>query len=218
MGWCTVNGDMKKYIAIGGYSGNSEEHHTLEEDISQLSPGDADDIRNCIQIWSFEVSKDEDNSKKLESRLELVLLYERSAIYDINWVSNQGYMKSPPECGDHLKILGLLAASFGDGSFSVICVPHPSSLRESLRLEENSVVYLRQRQPLLDARIPNTKLWRLGWDRNNIIVTGCSNGWSIPLCKSIGHSSNTKSSTPRFYSFLGHRSSDGKGRQGPRNT
>lgn len=186
MDWCSVAGERKRYIAVGGYRGNSEEHHTIDNSITHYPPGDTGSLKNCVQIWSLEPSNESssDGFNNLKVKLEMVLVHERGPVFDILWVNNPEYSTIPQDNKESMEMLGLLAVSFGDGAFSVICVPRPSSFRTALKLEEDTTLYLRQVRPFLDAKLPNTKLWKLGWDRKSIIATGCSNG-RIKICKVI---------------------------------
>lgn len=88
---------------------------------------------NMIQIWSFGVLGEAKASST--PFLALGLLHEGAIVWDLAWV-NGAYEKESGKDKEASR-LGILAASFGDGTIRVFSVPHPSGEQASfLRVDE----------------------------------------------------------------------------------
>ncbi|KAF9974024.1 hypothetical protein BGZ73_002694 [Actinomortierella ambigua] len=128
------------YIAVGGVPLSPGSEHNIEP----LTLHAAEPYPNMIQIWGINCQADENNTLPEDvpgSWLEMCILHSHGAVLDLKWCSIGGHLDSATT-GNSLDRLGILAASFGDGTIRFFVVPDPSSIRNNSKQRDN-------RQPLL---------------------------------------------------------------------
>ena len=111
-----------QYLAIGTRATTNEDHVVLAA--RKTGAG-------CIQLWKMPTE-----SGGLPV-LDMCILHEFGSVWDLSWCPYGGYEAELPNgtSGDALPRLGILAASFTDGSVRLFAVPHPDALREKLGAE-----------------------------------------------------------------------------------
>ncbi|KAF9193422.1 hypothetical protein BGZ50_007494 [Haplosporangium sp. Z 11] len=139
MDWCPLasyeeesSKDMN-YIAVGGFPDTAE--NCIARD--QLYPlGKQDAHPNVIQIWKVNCSTNDEGELQGQSEayLAMCILHPYGAVFDLKWCPTGNILEAGPDQGD-LRRLGILAATFSDGSIQIFSVPEPASLRDSLGME-----------------------------------------------------------------------------------
>lgn len=186
MRWAPLrNRGGRQYLTIGGYKGNSEEHHILgqaQKSKTDVGGGGGDDggdneMMGCIQIWGFPQLGDDTNLTMHQPRLDMCILHERGVVFDLKW-GPFGWHDDEKVIKDKntLPRLGFLAVAFGDGSFSVYNIPYPTSLRKHFDVSDQETLYVKVKEPVFTGKMEGTLLWRLAWNSYNQIATGCTNG------------------------------------------
>ncbi|KAJ3094612.1 hypothetical protein HK100_006086 [Physocladia obscura] len=176
--WANVDeSEQYMYLAIAGYPTTIEKNYHLG--VKQVKTSEDDNSLNgCLQIWKL------DHSGDSTPTLEICFLMSCGVIYGLEWASQKFYepleqfnlYKQSNRLGtDDLPRLGLLAASFGDGSCRIINVPHPKALKESLKIPENESVFVKYDRFIFTAALPETLLWKPCWIINDALATGCAN-------------------------------------------
>ncbi|KAG0370199.1 hypothetical protein BGZ54_007308 [Gamsiella multidivaricata] len=137
MDWCPLpsydrnnEAGNKSYVAIGGFPDTAE--NCIKRD--QLYPlGKQDAHPNMIQLWSMNCKTNDQGELRgaPSAYLDMCILHPYGAVLDLKWCPTGGWMETDTESmepGD-LTRLGILAASFSDGSIRIFSVPEPSSIR-----------------------------------------------------------------------------------------
>ncbi len=109
-----------QYLAIGTRATTNEDHVVLAA--RKAGPG-------CIQLWKMPTE-----SGALPA-LDMCILHEFGSVWDLSWCPYGGFEAKVPVADGALPRLGILAASFTDGSVRMFAVPHPGALREQLGTE-----------------------------------------------------------------------------------
>ncbi|KAI8855036.1 WD40-repeat-containing domain protein [Chytridium lagenaria] len=164
----------RQYLAIGGYKNRLTERHIM----GMRQQGDELSMRNCIQIWSFTAnSKTSDNGPLTSPKLEVVILHNFGCVYDLKWSPEA---ESHPEKGSQatgtFSRIGLLAATFGDGSVRVFNIPNPGEVRRRFNLPVYATLHMRFTTTAVTAYAPDGLLWRVAWMRSNRIAVGSTSG------------------------------------------
>ncbi|KAI9092439.1 WD40-repeat-containing domain protein [Phlyctochytrium arcticum] len=109
--------------------------------------------------------------------------------------------------GDSLPRLGLLAATFGDGSIRVFDIPHIHILRNKFGHDSSSPIFVKPKRVYFTAIIPEALGVSISWGGGGWLALGCSNGnisvWDIkaartdltdndPLITFEGHDSSVR--------------------------
>ncbi|KAJ3189727.1 hypothetical protein HDU85_000011 [Gaertneriomyces sp. JEL0708] len=190
--WCPVPAatDGYQYLAVAGYKNNETEHHIIG--VRQVSSGPDDShLKGCIQIYRVPASDSHHSAATPEQpKLVLCILHEHGFVQHLQWAP-RGYYEARNDVastdpGD-LPRLGLLAATFGDGSLKVFNIPHPQALECQsgvAPVAANTTFYhIRPENAILSVMLPDSLLCRVAWDASERLAAGCSNGdvlvWSI---------------------------------------
>ncbi|KAI8995916.1 hypothetical protein BC832DRAFT_314586 [Gaertneriomyces semiglobifer] len=194
--WCPVPAatDGYQYLAVAGYKNNESEHHIIGA--RQISSGPDDpDLKGCIQIYRVPATDGHHSAGIPEQpKLVLCILHEHGFVQHLQWAP-RGYYEAqndvtPADPGD-LPRLGLLAATFGDGTLKVFNIPHPQALERQCGLTPvaaNTPFYhIRPENAILSVMLPDSLLCRVAWDASERLAAGSSNGTA---CCSLSHSSH----------------------------
>ncbi|KAJ3180634.1 hypothetical protein HK101_009949 [Irineochytrium annulatum] len=185
--WANGIENGNQYLAVAGYRGNAEEHNVLG--VRQTEP---DQLRGYIQIWGAGAAvtdgHESEESKEVPT-LEMMLLHDYGCVYDLRWApwgayeSVEHFKKDDAAPPDALPRLGLLAVCFGDGTMRVLNIPHPSALRQKVRVPPNACLTVRIRKNLFRAQHPQSLLHRVAWGSFDCLATGGIDGnitvWSL---------------------------------------
>ncbi|KZV92898.1 hypothetical protein EXIGLDRAFT_749456 [Exidia glandulosa HHB12029] len=128
--------------------------------------------RSCpssIQIWSLR-PPEEDEDKPLDLRCSLLLCAHYGPAIQLKWCPLP-CDDADPVPGESMPKIGLLAATFTDGSLCVFAVPNPQSFGAS----EYPVAILAER-PLARLELEDTSCWCFDWANSDTLAVGCSNG------------------------------------------
>ncbi|TPX70938.1 hypothetical protein SpCBS45565_g01527 [Spizellomyces sp. 'palustris'] len=181
--WCPMRGekDGTQYLAVAGYKSTIDEHHVIG--VRQQPAGD--NMKGCIQIWNMGNLNDAKKNVGGDQQPSLVLclLHDFGCVFDVKWAPWGFFEKKDQQTNPgEIRRLGLLAATFGDGSMRVFNIPHPQELSRRFQVE-NGPLFVKARNPLLEVALPDTMLWKVAWGGCDRIATGCTNGsvavWSL---------------------------------------
>ncbi|ORX79502.1 WD40 repeat-like protein [Anaeromyces robustus] len=174
--WCPIVGKETQYIAVGGFNGTTDKHYVIGEKKSE---------KGCIQLWNVGKLSDENNDEIITPFLDLIILHDYGYVSDLKWCPYGGYeveslfeakKKNDPSIKKGvLPRLGILAASFGDGSTKIFVIPHPHTLKESLGVDKDQPLYVKL-TPILRFSHPDTLLWKCSWGHNKLLAVACTNG------------------------------------------
>jgi hypothetical protein len=175
--WCPIIGKQTQYLAVGGFQGTTDRHYVIGEKKSE---------KGCIQIWNVGKISDENNDDIQQPYLDLVLLHDYGYVSDLKWCPYGAYeleslfeekkKKGDPNIKkDTLPRLGILAASFGDGSTKLFIIPHPHVLKKHIGVANDEPLYVNL-APILQFSHPDTSLWKCTWGHNKLLAVACTNG------------------------------------------
>ncbi|KAG0250694.1 hypothetical protein BG011_008159 [Mortierella polycephala] len=193
MDWCPLasyeeepSKDMN-YIAVGGFPDTAE--NCIARD--QLYPlGKQDAHPNVIQIWKMNCSTNDEGELQGESEayLAMCILHPYGAVFDLKWCPTGNVLEADPDQGD-LTRLGILAATFSDGSIQIFSVPEPASLRDSLGIEtaegsspktSSTMSIVQYPEPYATIRLGDVCFMSINWGTSERLVAGATNG-TVPV-------------------------------------
>ncbi|KAG9319166.1 hypothetical protein KVV02_002462 [Mortierella alpina] len=171
------------YIAIGGLPDTAE--NCIDRD--QLYPlGKQDAHPNIIQIWSMNCNTNEQGELRDDPKayLALCILHSYGAVFDMKWCPT-GSFKEASSAPDGLDRLGILAATFSDGTIRIFSVPEPGSLRDKLgrpNTGDNTPepVYIEYPEPYATIRMGDVCFMSVSWGTSERLAAGATNG-TIPI-------------------------------------
>ncbi|CAG8784390.1 30588_t:CDS:10 [Gigaspora margarita] len=181
MDWCpNIQNQHDQYLAIGGYKSTTEEHH-------YIARRQKNDVNYAIQIWKIDC---QDDATSIEDpKLDIVICHEYGCTFDLQWCpyGAQDNCKDAFEGqSEHfIPKLGILAASFSDGSIGIFAIPKPDYVRHKFGLSQdsNKPLFVKILKPLLVLSLPQVLCWTISWGGHKKIATGCTNGdiaiWDI---------------------------------------
>ncbi|KAG0281143.1 hypothetical protein BGZ95_006442 [Linnemannia exigua] len=185
MDWCPLPSNDKEgeanmdYVAIGGFPDTAE--NCIARD--QLYPlGKQDAHPNMIQIWSINCNTNDQGELQgsPQTYLALCILHSYGAVFDLKWCPTGGHMDAGSSNGD-LTRLGILAATFSDGTIRIFSVPEPKSLRAHLGIvtPEGSTpepVYIEYPEPYATIRMGDICFMCINWGTSERLAAGLTNG------------------------------------------
>ncbi|KAI7832578.1 hypothetical protein BC939DRAFT_1497 [Gamsiella multidivaricata] len=189
MDWCPLpsydrnnEAGNKSYVAIGGFPDTAE--NCIKRD--QLYPlGKQDAHPNMIQLWSMNCKTNDQGELRgaPSAYLDMCILHPYGAVLDLKWCPTGGWMETDTESmepGD-LTRLGILAASFSDGSIRIFSVPEPSSIRghKGTEIPEGSTpetLYIRYPEPYATIRLGDVSFMSISWGTAERLAAGVTNG------------------------------------------
>ncbi|CEI93818.1 hypothetical protein RMCBS344292_08044 [Rhizopus microsporus] len=151
-----------QYLAVAGYRGASEERIGLNEEQPTGT------YKNCVQLWKLKLSVKQEPEEPL---LDVCILHDFGAVYDLKWCPYGVYEEVPEDTGNGLPKLGILAMACGDGTIRTLVVPHPDALRTSLNLNHNTV-YLRVKSSRCTFAATNSKPLTIQWGGHKKLASG----------------------------------------------
>ncbi|KAF9952474.1 hypothetical protein BGZ72_006186 [Mortierella alpina] len=171
------------YVAIGGLPDTAE--NCIDRD--QLYPlGKQDAHPNIIQIWSMNCNTNEQGELRNDPRayLALCILHSYGAVFDMKWCPT-GSFKEAGSAPDELDRLGILAATFSDGTIRIFSVPEPGSVRAKLgRSSTGDVnpepVYIEYPEPYATIRMGDICFMSVSWGTSERLAAGATNG-TVPV-------------------------------------
>ncbi|KAJ3013219.1 hypothetical protein HKX48_005886 [Thoreauomyces humboldtii] len=179
--WCPIIDPEENlhYFAVGGYSRTITEHHVV-------GTKQTTDLAGCIQIWAAgNLDATSSSGTDITPQLEMCILHDYGCVFDMRWAPGEYFQSAKTRTqDDQLPRLGLLAATFGDGSMRVFEIPHPKMLRHRSGLGASSpTLFVKPVRPLFEVSIPETMTWKVAWGGLEQLATGCTNGhvamWSL---------------------------------------
>ncbi|KAF9169181.1 hypothetical protein BGX21_003537 [Mortierella sp. AD011] len=167
------------YVAVGGFPDTAE--NCIARD--QLYPlGKQDAHPNVIQLWNMNCESDENGQLQGEAKsyLAICILHSYGAVLDLKWCPTGCFMPTGPAPGD-LARLGILAASFTDGTIRIFSIPDPVSLQSQLGLETTEgsppdTIYIRYPEPYATIRLGDVNFMSISWGTANRLAAGATNG------------------------------------------
>ncbi|CAG8502749.1 17577_t:CDS:10 [Dentiscutata erythropus] len=178
MDWCpNKQNQHNQYLAIGGYKSTTEEHH-------YIARRQKNDVNYAIQIWKIDCQDDATSIK--DPKLDIVICHEYGCTFDLQWCP----YGAQDDCEDafegqsenFIPKLGMLAASFSDGSIGIFAIPQSDYVRHKFNLSQEPL-YVKFSNPLLVLSLPQVLCWTVSWGGHKKIATGCTNGdiaiWDI---------------------------------------
>ncbi|KAF9355002.1 hypothetical protein BGX26_007090 [Mortierella sp. AD094] len=167
------------YIAVGGFPDTAE--NCIARD--QLYPlGKQDAHPNVIQLWSMNCKSDENGQLQGEAKsyLAICILHSYGAVLDLKWCPTGCFMPAGSAPGD-LTRLGILSASFTDGTIRIFSIPDPVSLQSQLGLETTEgsspdTIYIRYPEPYVTIRLGDVNFMSISWGTANRLAAGATNG------------------------------------------
>ncbi|KAF9111286.1 hypothetical protein BGX27_005150 [Mortierella sp. AM989] len=184
--WCPLPsyeedelGENMNYIAVGGFPDTAE--NCIARD--QLYPlGKQDAHPNVIQLWNMNCASDDEGQLKGEARayLAICILHTYGAVLDLQWCPTGCYMPAESATGD-LARLGILAASFTDGTIRIFSIPDPVSLQSHLGLKPidgstPETIYIQYPEPYVTIRLGDVNFMSISWGTANRLAAGVTNG------------------------------------------
>ncbi|KAJ2090173.1 hypothetical protein IW138_002805 [Coemansia sp. RSA 986] len=180
----TINTD---YIAVGGLGVGSEGTDSM----SQLYlERDKHPKPGAIQIWAVHTDPMTKQATKEEScKLDMLLLHTFGRCLMLKWCPIS-IPQSETETGN-VKLIGYLAAIFGDGYLRVCAVPHPHFLRKDTSPSSIAVsMYWPREKSLLQVRAPRGIFTSIDWACADLVVACTSKGaitvWPLGPCVTDG--------------------------------
>ncbi|KAG0199846.1 hypothetical protein BGX33_011360 [Mortierella sp. NVP41] len=192
--WCPLPSndgmpeDNMDYVAIGGFPDTAE--NCISRD--QLYPlGKQDAHPNMIQIWTMNCNTNDQGELQGDPQtyLSLCILHSYGAVFDLKWCPTGGFMQDSSSSG-YLTRLGILAATFSDGTIRIFSVPEPDSLRAHLGIEtpEGSTpepIYIEYPEPYATIRLGDICFMSINWGTSERLAAGATNGtiavWDMKL-------------------------------------
>ncbi|KAG0019666.1 hypothetical protein BGZ81_009635 [Podila clonocystis] len=180
--WCPLpsNDELSEknmdYIAVGGFPDTAENCRRRD----QTYPlGKQDSHPNVIQIWSVRCDTDEEGILQgdPEVYMSLCILHSYGAVLDMKWCPNGNLMEAGTEPGSLMR-LGILAATFSDGTIRIFSIPEPKSLQTHLDIDSNSkeTIYIQFPEPYVTLRLGEVCFMSINWGTPQRLVAGCTNG------------------------------------------
>ncbi|KAG0351503.1 hypothetical protein BG005_009010 [Podila minutissima] len=180
--WCPLssNDELSEksidYIAVGGFPDTAENCRRRD----QTYPlGKQDSHPNVIQIWSVHCDTNEEGILQgdPEVYMSLCILHNYGAVLDMKWCPNGNLMDAGTEPGS-LTRLGILAATFSDGTIRIFSIPEPKSLQEHLDIDASSkeTIYIQFPEPYVTLRLGEVCFMSINWGTPQRLVAGCTNG------------------------------------------
>ncbi|KAG0230831.1 hypothetical protein BGW42_000656 [Actinomortierella wolfii] len=139
---------------------------------------------NVIQIWGINCQSDDNNTDDdMQSanqslvRLEMVILQSYGAVLDLKWCSIGGHLEAGAGRST-LDRLGILAASFGDGTIRFFIVPTPFSLRKHLGQKKGNrqPLYVEFDRPFATFKLDGALALSIAWGTEKRFAAGGSDG------------------------------------------
>ncbi|KAG0053577.1 hypothetical protein BGZ83_000861 [Gryganskiella cystojenkinii] len=175
----TTTSDNRDYVAIGGFP-DTDESCQHRDQLYYL--GKQDPHPNLIQIWSLNCNTNQEGELqgKPDAHLALCILHSYGAVFDLKWCPYGNWMEAGQEPGD-LPRLGILAATFSDGTIRIFSIPDPSSLIKGRKTESSSsekpdVVYIRYREPFATLRLGDICCMSVSWGSAERLAAAGTNG------------------------------------------
>ncbi|KAG0029496.1 hypothetical protein BGZ82_007940 [Podila clonocystis] len=180
--WCPLpsNDELSEknmdYIAVGGFPDTAENCRRRD----QTYPlGKQDSHPNVIQIWSVRCDTNEEGILQgdPEVYLSLCILHSYGAVLDMKWCPNGNLMEAGTEPGSLMR-LGILAATFSDGTIRIFSIPEPKSLQAHLDIDITSkeTIYIQFPEPYVTLRLGEVCFMSINWGTPQRLVAGCTNG------------------------------------------
>ncbi|KAK7051012.1 hypothetical protein VNI00_005124 [Paramarasmius palmivorus] len=193
MDWCPLYAedrqvDPTQYLAVAPFPSASH-FPEVGRPKRTASPG-------CIQIWSLSPTKarrspkgkgkasegatgpegGEDTGKMT---CEMVLCFDLGPIHAMQWVplpTNSPFSNRAKTTPQPTK-LGLLSATFEDGSFAIYAVPDPVELRSRASNETEGPLFVHLPAPILRVDTEEDScFWSLDWANSELIAIGTTSG------------------------------------------
>ncbi|KAG0088312.1 hypothetical protein BGZ92_006314 [Podila epicladia] len=177
--WCPLPTKDEKntdYIAVGGFPDTAENCRRRD----QTYPlGKQDSHPNVIQIWSVHCDTNEEGALQGEPEIymSLCILHNYGAVLDMKWCPNGNLMEAGTEPGS-LARLGILAATFSDGTIRIFSIPEPKSLQDHLDIDASSkeTIYIQFPEAYVTLRLGEVCFMSINWGTPERLVAGCTNG------------------------------------------
>ncbi|KAG0203210.1 hypothetical protein BGX28_004443 [Mortierella sp. GBA30] len=171
------------YVAIGGLP-DTAENCIIQEQLFPLGKQEAH--LNMIQIWSLNCNTDDQGELQSDPKgyLALCIVHSYGAVLDLKWCPT-GNLKEAGSAPDELDRLGILAASFSDGTIRIFSVPEPSSLRAKLgrttaQGTNPDPVYIEYPEPHVTIRMGDICFMSISWGTAERLAAGATNG-TVPI-------------------------------------
>ncbi|CAO3566070.1 unnamed protein product [Mortierella alpina] len=173
----------RSYVAIGGLPDTAE--NCIDRD--QLYPlGKQDAHPNIIQIWSMNCNTNEQGELRDDPKayLALCILHSYGAVFDMKWCPEGSFKEAGPAL-DELDRLGILAATFSDGTIRIFSVPEPDNLRYKLGQsnagnDDPEPVYIEYPEPYATLRMGDICFMSISWGTSERLAAGATNG-TVPI-------------------------------------
>ncbi|KAF9310853.1 hypothetical protein BG003_008034 [Podila horticola] len=180
--WCPLPSNNEQpeknmdYVAVGGFPDTAENCRQRD----QTYPlGKQDSHPNVIQIWSVHCDTNEEGMLQgdPEVYMALCILHSYGAVLDLKWCPNGNLMEAGTEPGCLMR-LGILAATFSDGTIRIFSIPEPKSLQAHLGIDASSkeTIYIQFMEPYVTLRLGEVCFMSINWGTPQRIVAGCTNG------------------------------------------
>ncbi|KAF9390209.1 hypothetical protein CPC16_005255 [Podila verticillata] len=180
--WCPLPSNDEQpeknmdYIAVGGFPDTAENCRQRD----QTYPlGKQDSHPNVIQIWSVNCETDEEGTLQgvPDVYMALCILHSYGAVLDMKWCPSGNLMEAGTEPGSLVR-LGILAATFSDGTIRIFSIPEPKSLKAHLGLNARSkeTIYIQFPEPYVTLRLGEVCFMSINWGTPQRLVAGCTNG------------------------------------------
>lgn len=157
------------FIAIGANRSLNELH----------AIGESYEGTNIIQIWNLGPLTTKGIPQDNKPFMSLGIVHNKSCVWSLSWCPTGSPLRT--ECDDNeIPRLGLLAATFGDGTLSVYAVPNPNYLYKKKGIPKNSKPLLVELNPVFSTKLKNNMIHSVKWsnkDDYELLATGCSNGY-----------------------------------------
>ncbi|KAE8993468.1 hypothetical protein PR002_g20227 [Phytophthora rubi] len=165
--------------------------------------------RSLIQIWAVPVNRPKvvgtgrlrngkaGKTTTVKPRVVYAIDHESGVAWDLQWCP---LVKKFPKAGRREKIMGILAACFGDGSMRVFEIPEVPGGRLQQDISKEGVV--ETNAPVVVARLPRILQLSVQWSPHNwnMLLTGGSDGsvslWNIKSAISESDSSGAETNEP----------------------
>ncbi|KAF8177239.1 hypothetical protein BJ912DRAFT_986062 [Pholiota molesta] len=177
--WCPIHVDDRsarsytQYLAVAPFPSQS---HSPDIGRKVSRPSYA-----CIQIWALSSARKSTSPRKnsLKSpdfgrmKCEMVICIDSGPAYDLKWCPLPSH-DFRDEAKPHKK-LGLLGATFEDGSFCVFVIPDPLDIRPPNH-DDSQPIYVKLPRPILRIELEETSCWTFDWANSEVIAIGTTNG------------------------------------------
>jgi WD40 repeat protein len=165
--WCPgISKYGAQYVAVGGYPDCDLPAFDKEPKVFR-SMFKREAGKNNIQIWQVGVSSI--SGVDHDTFLALVILHEYGSVRNLHWCQYGGYEVGTGEP----KRLGLLAATFGDGSLRVFSIPRPETVGNILP------VFMDKVQCVFEIFTPDVSFSACKWGGWEWLAAGTVEGFVI---------------------------------------